>query len=159
MSRKAIHQISYIDFDSISELSDQIQHLVKESKRFAQNAYAPYSQFKVGATVLLQDGSVVGGNNQENRAFPSGLCAERVAIFSASANFPNAEIKAVAVYTDMDDLISPCGSCRQAMLEYEIKQGTEVEVYLLNKHDQVRMFNSISDLLPFGFKYNNFIRQ
>ena len=113
----------------------------------------------MGAAILLENGELIGGNNQENRAFPSGLCAERVAVFSASAHYPNEEIKAVGVFTEMEDMISPCGSCRQALLEYEIKQGTEIELYLLNKSDQVRKFDSISDLLPFGFKYNNFIRQ
>ena len=159
MSKKSTHQISFTEYDHISELDDQIQKLVILSKRFADDAYAPYSNFKVGAAILLEGGEMVGGNNQENRAFPSGLCAERVAVFSASANHPNSKVMAVGIYTQMEELISPCGSCRQALLEYEIKQGTEIEVYLLNKHDRVRKFDSVSDLLPFGFKYNNFIGQ
>ncbi len=156
MPKESSIQITYTDFDSAKELAYDIQSVLATAKEYANNAYAPYSNFKVGAAVLLSDGSVVGGNNQENRAFPSGLCAERVAVFAASSSHPNKEIKKVAVYSDGNDLISPCGSCRQALLEYEEKQGQSIELYLINSGNRVRKFNSISELLPFAFKFNNF---
>lgn len=156
MANKSQLQISYTDYSAMDELDPEIRSMLNKSKEIAKNAYAPYSKFKVGAAVLLENGNVLGGNNQENRAFPSGLCAERVAIFYASANYPDSEIKAIGVFTNSEGFLSPCGSCRQAILEYELKQKNTLEVYLLNENGQVRKFDSISDLLPFGFKFNNF---
>lgn len=156
MEKKASVNISYSDYGHYSELIDQFQDLLVKSKEMAEDAYAPYSNFKVGSSVLLKNGKVVGGSNQENRAFPSGLCAERVALFSASAQNPNEEILAIAVYVDIQDQISPCGSCRQVMLEYEEKQGKPIVLLLMNGKGEVRRFNAASDLLPFGFKFNNF---
>ena len=100
------------------------KELIQRSKDALKDAYAPYSGFLVGSSVLLSDGKIISANNQENVAFPSGLCAERVAIFSAGSSYPNQNIKTIAVSArsksfDIDDFISPCGACRQAMSEYE----------------------------------------
>src|SRR3972149_7149828 len=108
------------EYESANELSSEEKNLVEQALAAAENAYAPYSVFKVGAAVLLDNGKIVCGNNQENIAFPSGLCAERVAIFSASAQYPNVGIKSISVVCSSDKIkidkpLSPCGACRQAM--------------------------------------------
>jgi cytidine deaminase len=122
----------------------------------AKDAYSPYSNFPAGAVVLLEDGTIVGGNNQENRAFPAGLCAERVAIFSAAAQNKDKLISAVAIHANVSAEISPCGSCRQVILEYEEKQSKAIQIYLINGKDEVRLFDSAANLLPFAFRFNNF---
>jgi len=119
-------------------------------------AYAPYSNFPVGAAVLLEDGTTVGGNNQENRAFPAGLCAERVAIFSAAAQHQDQTIQAVAIHANLNGDISPCGSCRQVILEYEEKQSKNIAIYLMNGKGEIRHFDSAASLLPFAFRFNEF---
>ena len=106
--------------------------------------------------VLLDNGEIVVGNNQENAAFPSGLCAERVAIFSAGANFPNVPVKAIAVTisyenVDSEDIIFPCGACRQSIAEYEQRHSNKIKIYLLGKNGEVGIVNSIQELLPFIF--------
>jgi len=149
-------QIQYLDYSSSKELNSIHQNLTAQAKKMASQAYAPYSNFPVGAAVLLDNGKEVYGSNQENRAFPSGLCAERVALFSAAANFPSQKILAVAIYAETKKQISPCGSCRQVMLEYEEKQGQNIEIMLMNASGEVRYFDGTSKLLPFGFKFDNF---
>jgi cytidine deaminase len=123
-------------------------------------AYAPYSQFHVGAAILLENGTMVEGNNQENAAYPSGLCAERVAIFSVGANFPNQPIRAIAITASSATYVSvepvtPCGACRQSMLEYELKQNTPIAVYLVSPSDEVIVIPSVSQLLPLHFDAKN----
>jgi cytidine deaminase len=122
-----------------------------------ENAYAPYSTFQVGSAVLLENGLIIKGSNQENAAFPSGLCAERVAFFFAGANYPGLRIVAAAVtarslnYT-MGDPITPCGGCRQSMLEYEIKQKSDIPIYMLSPSGQIIVSKSIKQLLPLHFE-------
>lgn len=156
MPKDSIVQISFTDYSEIGELDQVVQKLLGTSKQMAEQAYAPYSNFKVGAAVLLEDGRIIGGNNQENRAFPSGLCAERVALFSASSQNPNMTILSIGIFADMKGQISPCGACRQVLLEYEEKQQKPIEMFLLNGDGEVRRFKASSDLLPFGFKFKNF---
>ena len=137
-------------------LTDSDKSLIQMAKNSLKSAYAPYSGFLVGASVLLENGEIITGNNQENVAYPSGLCAERVAIFYASSEFPNAKIKAIAVTAiskkfEIKDIISPCGSCRQVISEYEVKQNENIRVLLHQANDTVIIINSISDLLPFMF--------
>ena len=122
-----------------------------------KSAYAPYSGFMVGAAVLLDNGEIISGNNQENVAYPSGLCAERVAIYYAGAKFPNVKIKKIAISAvskkfDFTDVISPCGSCRQAIAEYEVKQDENIKILLHHPNDDIIIVDSVSDLLPFMFK-------
>ena len=140
----------------LNVLTDSDKNLIRIAKNSLKSAYAPYSGFLVGASVLLENGEVIAGNNQENVAYPSGLCAERVAIFYASSEFPNAKIKAIAVTAiskkfEIKDVISPCGACRQVISEYEVKQNENIRVLLHQANDTVIIINSISDLLPFMF--------
>ena len=137
-------------------LTDSDKNLIRIAKNSLKSAYAPYSGFLVGASVLLENGEVIAGNNQENVAYPSGLCAERVAIFYASSEFPNTKIKSIAITAiskkfEIKDVISPCGACRQVIAEYEIKQDENIRVLLHQANDTVIIINSISDLLPFMF--------
>ena len=139
-----------------NDLTDSDKNLIRIAKNSLKSAYAPYSGFLVGASVLLENGEVIAGNNQENVAYPSGLCAERVAIFYASSEFPSAKIKAIAVTAiskkfEIKDVISPCGACRQVISEYEEKQHENIRVLLHQANDTVIILNSISDLLPLMF--------
>lgn len=139
---------------SISAIPEQYQKLCDESKRAAMKAYAVYSKFRVGAAVLLEDGIIVSGNNQENVAYPSGLCAERTALFYTHAQYPTKQIKAIAVYSpDATSLLTPCGACRQVMIEYEKKQKTPITT-LIVQEDSVYIMPSVSDWLPFEFSEN-----
>lgn len=143
-------------FANSEELPSQIQDLMKKAIEARNNAYAPYSQFQVGAAVLLQNGIVVLGSNQENAAFPSGLCAERTAIFSAGTNYPKEQIMAICISAtsllkDTKEPIPPCGACRQSLLEYEVNQNTDIPVYFMGKFGAVIKSNSIKNLLPFIF--------
>jgi cytidine deaminase len=140
-----------------SSLNSEEKDLVNRAKNSLEAAYAPYSGFLVGATVLLENGEIISGNNQENVAYPSGLCAERVAIFYAGANFPNVKIKTIAITAvskkfEIKDIISPCGACRQAIAEYEVKQENDIRILLHHPDDSILVVNSVSDLLPFMFK-------
>ncbi len=138
------------------ELNPTDKNLVDIAVESAGNAYAPYSHFRVGAAVLLSNGTVVRGSNQENAAYPSGLCAERVAMFYANANYPDSSVEAIAVVVInpqghvIDENISPCGSCRQVMAETEMRFKKPIRV-LLASSASVLVFNSIEDLLPLSF--------
>ena len=143
-------------YDSVSELSASIQNLMNKAHEARENAYAPYSLFKVGAAVQLDSKEIVIGNNQENAAFPSGLCAERVAVFQAGAKFPNAKIESIAISArslkhKVTTPIAPCGSCRQSLAEYEVKQETPINVYFMGESGKVVKSNSVKDLLPLIF--------
>ena len=141
----------------LSELDNKDQELIANAKEAFITAYAPYSGFLVGASILLENGEIVNGSNQENVAYPSGLCAERVAMFYAGAKFPDAKIKAIAVSVlsktfKVTDVISPCGACRQVMAEYEDKQAQPIKVILHSPTDDVLIADTVQDLLPFMFK-------
>lgn len=145
------------DYDSCSfdELSVDEQQLVEKAREATNNSYSPYSKFRVGAAVLLNNGKVVIGANQENAAFPSGLCAERTAVFAAQANFPDQPIRMLAIAAaDAQGLrsapVSPCGSCRQVILQMESRYHQSVEI-LLSGTSRIYRFHSIKDLLPFSF--------
>ena len=121
-----------------------------------KKAYAPYSKFKVGAALLLDNGKIVLGSNQENAAYPSGLCAERVAIFHSGSIYPEAKILKMAITAASDTNqtvapIPPCGSCRQSIAEYEFKQDTPIEIYFMGESGEVYKSNSIKNLLPLSF--------
>lgn len=144
-------------FDAANSLPNPIQNLMEQAVKAREKAYAPYSKFKVGAAVLLDNNTIVIGNNQENAAYPSGLCAERVALFQANAVYPSQKIKAIAVCAaspsqTIAEPISPCGSCRQVLAEYENNQQSPIEIYFMGETGSVAKANSISDLLPFMFK-------
>jgi len=143
-------------FDSILELPIEIQDLMKKAVGIRKTAYAPYSKFRVGTALLLDNGKIVLGSNQENAAYPSGLCAERVAIFQSGTIYPNAKILKMAISAASDSNstsspIPPCGSCRQAIAEYEIKQETPIEIYFMGEIGAVYKSDSLKNLLPFMF--------
>ncbi|MCG8410073.1 MAG: cytidine deaminase [Bacteroidales bacterium] len=154
MEKREIKSV-LLEYKSSTELSDVFQKLIDEAKQAASTAYAPYSKFKVGAAVLLENGDIVQGNNQENAAYPSGLCAERVAIFYANSKYPNVAIKSIAITAFTQDgfvkePIPPCGSCLQVMLESENRYNNEIEV-LLYGEDKIITAKNISQFLPVNF--------
>lgn len=160
MSKREILRTSKITAYGFEEADADIQELIKQAKEAASRAYAPYSNFQVGAAVLLSSGLIIQGNNQENAAYPSGLCAERVACFSAKANHPEASIEKIAIVakiggTDHFKLATPCGSCRQSMSEYENNQDNTIKLFLLGEDDQVYESESVENLLPFKFSDKN----
>ncbi len=143
-------------FDSFEALSASDQELMTAAVTARENAYAPYSKFQVGAAVLMNNGAVVIGSNQENASYPSGLCAERVAVFQAGALYPGEKMKVVAItaasknYT-VDRAAAPCGNCRQSISEYEVKQGSPIRLLLMGEVGCVLQCDSIADLLPLAF--------
>lgn len=148
-------------FNSENELSQIERELLKKAEATRKNAYAPYSNFQVGAAILLENGEVVIGNNQENASYPSGLCAERVAVFQAGACFPNQKVITIAIsaasksYT-VDRPAGPCGNCRQSIAEYEQKQKTPITIIMKGEKGKIYKCNSISELLPLAFS-NSFL--
>ncbi len=147
---------TYSVYNDLSELREVEKELVLISRETTKSAYSPYSGFRVGAAILLEDGTIIKGNNQENAAYPSGLCAERVAVFSTSANHPDTPIKAIAISASapektIDKPVSPCGSCRQALIEYEVKQQSPIKVILSGEKGKVIIIDSVADLLPLHF--------
>ena len=154
MSEKEIIT-KYIKTD-FNLLTNSDKTLVLKAKNMLKSAYAPYSGFLVGAAVHLENGEIITGNNQENVAYPSGMCAERVAIFYAKSQFPNTKINSIAVSAIsknflIEDVVSPCGSCRQVISEYEVKQNENIRILLHQSDDSVIIIKSISDLLPLMF--------
>lgn len=143
-------------FDGIGELPNDIQDLMNQAVQVRKNAYAPYSKFRVGVAIALDNGEVVLGSNQENAAYPSGLCAERVAIFYAGAIYPDAKIVKMAITAASDTNqtvapIPPCGSCRQSIAEYEIRQESPIEIYFMGEIGAIHKSDSLKNLLPFMF--------
>lgn len=150
------HTIEIEDYQSFDELNSQDRNLLDKAQQACKSAYAPYSKFRVGAAVLLQNGEIITGNNQENAAYPSGLCAERVAMYYASANFPAIPMCAIAVAVESDEVkftkpLAPCGSCRQVMAEYEHLHQLKMRVILSEPSGRAQIINGVSDLLPFTF--------
>ncbi len=155
MPEKKTLTIDYTIYDR-DELSDHVKHLMEAAEKAIDSAYAPYSNFHVGSAVRLSDGTIVKGNNQENAAYPSGLCAERVALFSANSSYPDLTIDTLAIVAmpkGGDDYVSAgsCGNCRQVMIEYEHKQKKPYDIYLRLPKNKVLKINSASDYLPFSF--------
>ncbi len=149
-----ITQISV--YDSIDLLPDSIKKLFEKAVVAREKAYAPYSNFKVGAALLLSNNETITASNQENAAYPSGLCAERVGIFYAGAQFPDQEITHMAITArshnqTLNTPIPPCGACRQSIAEYEIKQQKPIAIYFMGETGPVYKTNSIKDLLPLLF--------
>jgi cytidine deaminase len=156
MSKKISISIEVEQFEKASELQNWQQELLKKAEETAKNAYAPYSQFYVGAALLLENGIIVTGNNQENVAYPSGLCAERVAIYAAGAQNPNIKIKALAIFARSENYIvdypiSPCGACRQAIAEYENRYQQNIQIILKGEKGPIYLINSVKELLPLLF--------
>jgi len=144
-------------FDSLQELPPDIQNLMEHAIEVRKNAYAPYSKFKVGAAILLDNEKIITGSNQENAAYPSGLCAERVAIFQAGSIYPQSSILKIAITAASEINVTnvpvpPCGSCRQSIAEYEIRQESPIEIYFMGEIGEIYKSTSLKNLLPFMFE-------
>lgn len=143
-------------FESLQELPRSIQELMHMAQEARERAYAPYSRFKVGAALQLSNGEIILGNNQENAAFPSGLCAERVAAFHAGATYPGIGFQVMALTVrslnkEVNIPTPPCGACRQSLAEYEVNQKTPIILYFMGETGKVVQANSVKDLLPLIF--------
>lgn len=143
-------------FETLDELSKSEKILMQIAADARENAYAPYSQFLVGAAVLLTNDEIVIGNNQENASYPSGLCAERVALFQAGAKYPKVEIKTIAISVSsrthkVDRPAAPCGNCRQAIAEYEQKQNSPISILMMGVSGEIFKCESLKDILPLAF--------
>ena len=147
--------IKYQEFASVSEMLPEDQELVAAAIDAQKGSYSPYSHFQVGAALRLAGGLVVKGANQENAAYPSGLCAERTAMFWAGANYPDVPMEALAIAGSDHGVLcespaSPCGACRQVMAEYQKKHGVPMQIILVGSK-RIRKFACVDDLLPFIF--------
>ncbi|KAA1244792.1 cytidine deaminase [Aquimarina sp. RZ0] len=143
-------------YDSLEELPEDVRQLMQQSFDIRDKGYAPYSEFLVGAALLLENGKVVLGNNQENACYPSGLCAERTAIYYAGANYPNEPILKMALSAKslkyrLTTPTPPCGACRQAIAEYELKQKKSIEIFFTGETGKVVKSYSLANLLPLIF--------
>jgi len=152
--------LNFKESDDFSELEPDNRDLINLAREAASRAYAPYSRFRVGAALRLDNGKIITGNNQENAAYPSGLCAERVALFAASSQYPGAkvEIIAIAVDTDNHSVIqpaSPCGACRQVMAETEHRQGKPIRVIFTGETGRSVTVDGMKNLLPASYTSNN----
>jgi len=147
---------TYQVFETKEELPKEIASLFKEAEKARNNAYAPYSNFQVGAAILFDNGQIVTGSNQENAAYPSGMCAERVAIYHAGSQYPDLKIKTLVITAKsntkiVDKPVGPCGACRQSIAEYEMKQDKNIEIYFMGEVGKIVKSNSLKDLLPLSF--------
>ena len=153
MNKKHIH-VEYIEFESINELIDIDKQLINKAIDIAKKSYSPYSQFPVGAALLLNNGEIFAGNNQENVAFPSGTCAERTVLNYVNANFSEHKILTIAI-TALKTLalipVTPCGFCRQVLVEMEQKQGQAIKIILHKLDGTTYVFDSALSLLPLAF--------
>jgi len=152
---KEINLSTKIAVYMLEECSDIEKKLINAAKKATENSYAPYSEFHVGAAVLLENGEIISGNNQENAAYPSGLCAERTTVFFANASHPNQKIEAIAIAAwnngrFTDDAITPCGGCRQVLLETENRFKSPIKVMMYGENG-IYLVNSIKDILPLSF--------
>ncbi|AUC22235.1 MULTISPECIES: cytidine deaminase [Polaribacter] len=143
-------------YNDISELSAEDTLLMQKAIEARKKAYAPYSKFHVGAALLLDNGEIVLGNNQESAAYPSGMCAERVAIWKAGSEYPDMKIIKLAItasstITNVNKPIGPCGACRQTLSEYEINQKSPFQVLFMGEVGEVVVTESLLSLLPFSF--------
>jgi cytidine deaminase len=143
-------------YKSMEDLPETDLELLKMAKKAVKSAYAPYSNFHVGAALLLENGKKLTGNNQENAAYPSGLCAERVAIYHASSVYPNIPIKTIAISVTsknhlISEPISPCGACRQAISEYENRDQSPIRIIMSGETGKIYVSDSIENLLPLMF--------
>lgn len=143
-------------FDELSEVPKDIQELFEKAVEAREKAYAPYSEYLVGAALRLESGKIVTGSNQENASFPSGLCAERTAIYYAGAKYPKEEITGMAITVrslkkKVNEPAAPCGACRQALLEYEVKQKGNIPIYLRGETGQIIQVESVDAILPLAF--------
>ena len=149
-------EIQYTVFKNREELPNEDKMLIDKAKEISEKAYSPYSEFRVGAAVLLDNGEIFTANNQENASYPEGLCAERIALFYAMSQFPTEKIKTVAICGnpskfELNHFISPCGGCRQVMLECEERGQQKMRILLSGTSGEVLLIEGVENLLPFQF--------
>ena len=153
--KKKLIQIEYLEVSSLEKLDATEQRLVNKAKSAARKAYAPYSGFHVGASLLLENGDIFIGSNQENAALPSGICAERTALFSAASVYPDVPVKTIAITAwnggkFISLPISPCGACRQVLLQTQARYGNNIRI-ILYAEEKSYILDSATDLLPLPF--------
>ena len=154
MTSKEI-KIAYKEYDSLNQLEQYDRELAEAAIQATEGSYAPYSKFNVGAAVRLDSGLIIKGSNQENAAYPSGICAERTAMFYASATYPENAITSIAIAAGQDGVlcdipVSPCGACRQVMAQYQLKGGQHMSILLVGG-SRIWKFEKVDDLLPLIF--------
>ena len=154
MTSKEI-KIAYQEYDSTAQLNPSDRELAEAAIEATAGSYAPYSKFNVGAAVRLDSGLIIKGSNQENAAYPSGICAERTAMFYASATYPENAITSIAIAAGQDGVlcdipVSPCGACRQVMAQYQLKGGQNMSILLVGG-SRIWKFEKVDDLLPLIF--------
>lgn len=160
MGKEIIKSDFFIEYQSEQDLEPKDAELLKKAREAALTSYSPYSNFQVGAAIRLEDNQIILGSNQENAAYPSGLCAERVALFSIGANFPDKKIKQIAVAAKRKEdttylPVTPCGGCRQVMIEFEHKQNQPIEFIMRSGKQSWIKTRSCEVLLPFSFDKNS----
>lgn len=158
-----VFEIKFEEITDRSSLSFEELELIRKAEEILQKAYSPYSKFKVGTSLILENGLFLVGNNQENASFPCGICAERVVLSYAKANYPDLKIKKIAITTTAEDFevkspVAPCGMCRQVILEYELKQNFPIEILLFDA-EKLLKFKQAKDLLPLHFSEDRLKRK
>ncbi len=157
--KKSEYHFSFDVYDSIDELAAEDAALLQAARKATQDAYAPYSRFRVAAAARLENGQLVTGSNQENASFPAGICAERVLLSAVSAQWPGVPIRAIAI-TYLNELgksdhpASPCGICRQSLQEYEQRFKSPIRLILAGQEGPIHIVNQSGFLLPFAFEFN-----
>lgn len=154
--KKELVQINIIEYDSIDELNEDDASLLKEARKVTQYAYAPYSNFKVGAFAKLVNGKTVSGTNQENASFPAGICAERTLLSATASLFPGIGIETIAIsYNNLNGEsnkpVSPCGICRQSLFEFQQRTKNKIRILLSGMEGKVQLIENAQDLLPLVF--------
>ena len=154
--KKLKNEFEYLVYNDLDELAQADKTLMQSAITARKDAYAPYSDFRVGAALLLENGETVVGNNQENASYPAGVCAERVAILHAGATYPGIKMKAIAIcassaHYKVSRPVSSCGICRQTMAEYEQKQKTPIKILMMGEMGPVLKCSSTLHLIPFAF--------
>jgi cytidine deaminase len=156
--------VSYLEYDGLDELIEEDRQLLEKARGAIKSAYAPYSAYHVGAAVLLENGKVFTGNNQENVAYPSGTCAERVALFYASSQYPDVPVKAIAISAKAKGFtvhspVTPCGSCRQVMAESEGRFKNKLKLIMRGENGKINVVSGVGNLLPLMFKADELKRK
>jgi cytidine deaminase len=156
MKKELKFETTYISYDSIDDTPQNYKELINEARQALKSSYAPYSNFNVGAALLLNNGKIIHGSNQENASYPIGFCAERTALSAAVSIAPNEKIKSIAItcscaHNPVTQPGAPCGICRQTIFEAETKHRQDIEIILTGETGQVFIFKTIKDLLPLHF--------
>ncbi len=158
--KKRIQTLTFVEHTNCDTLTQAQNQLLTQAKGALTGSYSPYSHFKVSAAILLENQEVITGTNQENIAYPSGMCAERVALFYAMAKYPNVEIKKIALTAQAENFtvenpISPCGACRQALIEYRLNQKKPIELIMQGEKGNVIVIDDLKELMPLHFCETN----